>query len=164
MKIRYFLVALVLVLAACSGGGTDTGSGGDETAAADLPNPCELVPQSALDAIFPSGVPDAEPGEVTGPGGTSGGKSCSWGLGLGGLRVSVFLSSSFLTPRSICDYCEDVADLGDEAWGGRSEQGMGGALIAVVLGDMGVQISGDGLEATVEDLVPVAISVVQGLP
>jgi hypothetical protein len=63
----------------------------------------------------------------------------------------------------ICDYCKPVEGLGDEAWAGVTELGSGGALLAISAEGLGVQVSADGLEASVEHLVPLAESALAAL-
>jgi hypothetical protein len=137
--------------------------GSEERVAEDLPDPCALVEQEDVDLLFGGSAPDGQTTLVTGPGGVPGGRSCSWSRGFAGARVSIFTRPSFLTPTNICDYCEPVDGLGDEAWGGVSELGSGGALLAISTDGLGVQVSADGLGASVEQLAPLAQSVLAGL-
>lgn len=136
-----------------------------EPSASDLPDPCALVLQADVDALLggPGGPGDS--GDVSGPGDTVGGRSCSWSQGFGStLRVSIFVRPGFLTPIDICsEYCEPIAGIGNEAWGGASDRGAGGALVAISVDGLGVQVSADGLGASVEQLIPLAESVLAGL-
>lgn len=141
---------------------TSTG-GSDDLAAEDLPDPCALVEQSDVEALFGGAAPDGTTALVTGPGGVPGGRSCSWSRGLAGAHVSIFTRPSFLTPTNICDFCEPIDGLGDEAWAGVSERGSGGALLAISADGLGVQVSADGLGASVDQLVPLARSVLAGI-
>lgn len=141
--------------------GPPTTSG--ERVAEDLPDPCALVSQQDVDNIFGQAAPIGEPGDVSGPGGVSGGRSCRWSQGFSAVHVAIFVRPGFLTPTSICDYCEPVNDVGDEAWAGVSDLGSGGALLAISVDGLGVQVSADGLGATVQQLTPIASSVIAGL-
>ena len=122
------------------------------------------LPQEAIDEIFGENSPVGEPGDVIGPGNTSGGRACSWARGTATLRVSIFIRPGFLTPMEICDYCETIDGYGDEAWAGESDRGSGGSLIAISVGGLGVQLSADGLGVTVEQLEPIAAAVLAGMP
>ncbi len=135
-----------------------------ELSADDLPDPCSLVSQADVDAVFGGSSPDGEPGSVTGPGGTSGGRRCSWSAGFASLDVSIFIRPSFLTPMEMCGNCEAIAGYGDEAWGGVDDRGSGGAILAISVGGLGVQAGAYGLEATVEQLEALAAPVLAGLP
>lgn len=135
-----------------------------EVASEDLPDPCALVPQEAIDEIFGENPPEGRVGDVTGPGGTSGGRRCSWSRGVPALWLSIFISPGFLTPLEICDYCSTIDGFGDEAWAGETDLGMGGSLLAISVGGLGVQLSADGLGVTVEQLEPLAEAVLAGLP
>lgn len=132
--------------------------------AGDLPDPCALVPQESIVGLFGENPPESRPGDVTGPGGTSGGRTCSWSTGIPSLWVSIFIDPGFLMPMSVCGFCEPIDGLGDEAWAGFSDQGSGGALVAVSVGGWGLQVSADGLGATVEQVLAVAEAVLAGMP
>jgi hypothetical protein len=142
---------------------TTSTDGNDEAPAEDLPDPCALVEPEDVELLFGGSAPDGEPALVSGPGGVPGGRTCSWSRGLSSAHVSIFTRPGFLTPIRICDYCEPVEGLGDEAWAGVSELGSGGALLAISAEGLGVQVSADGLEASVEHLVPLAKSALAGL-
>jgi hypothetical protein len=151
--------------------GGDSGSGTVESSSApdepltaqDLPDPCTLIDQSAVDDLFGGASPAAEPGNVTGPGNSVAGRSCNWSRGFAVVRVSILIETRFLTPMEICDYCEPIEGLGDEAWAGESDRGSGGALVAVVVGALGVQVSADGLGASVQQVQHLASAVLAGL-
>jgi hypothetical protein len=160
--------ALVLLIAACGGSGDaqpteSTSTDNTAAAAADLPDPCALVAQDDVDAVFGGSSPTAVAGDVSGPGDSVGGRSCSWSAGTSSLWVSVFVKASFLAPTGICDYCSPIEDLGNEAWGGETDKGSGGALLAVSIDGSGVQVEAIGLDATVDQLVPLAEGVISGL-
>lgn len=135
-----------------------------EVLSEDLPDPCALVPQEAIDEIFGENAPVGEPGDVMGPGNTSGGRQCSWSRGIPTLWAYIFIRPGFLTPMEMCDYCETIDGYGDEAWAGETDLGSGGSLIAISVAGLGVQLSADGLGVTVEQLEPIAAAVLAGLP
>lgn len=168
---RWLLVvaSTLLVLVACGGGGdaesSDPLTSTDGEVSADgLPDPCALVLQEDVDALFQGPAAQGEPGDVTGPGGTSGGRSCSWSKGFDSLHASIFIGPGFLTPIDICENCATIEGYGDEAWGGVDDRGSGGAIMAISVGGLGVQISANGLDATVEQLEPLAQAILAGLP
>jgi hypothetical protein len=167
-------LAIVFACAGCGGGDevggngetaepTSSGAADAEPSASDLPDPCGLVSQADVDDVFDGNSPPPEPSEVTGPNDTVGGRSCGWSRGFDTLNVSIFIGANFLTPMRICDYCEMLDGFGDEAWAGVSDQGSGGALLAISVDGRGVQIRADGLDATVEQLLPLAEPVLAGL-
>ncbi len=130
--------------------------------AEELPDPCTLVEQDDVDDLFGGPSPTAKSRNVTGPGDSVAGRSCSWSR-VAAASVSVFLETRFLTPMEICDFCEPIEGLGDEAWGGESDRGSGGAMLAIVQGELGIQLRADGLGATVEQLQQMATTVLAGL-
>ena len=88
--------ALVLLIAACAGSGDaqpteSTSTDNTAAAAGDLPDPCALVAQDDVDAIFGGPSPTVVAGDVSGPGDSGGGRACSWSAGPSGLCVSVFV-------------------------------------------------------------------------
>lgn len=159
---------LLLTVAACGDDDVVSDTAATSTATAelvaeDLPDPCTLVVQEDVDALFGGNPPEANPGMVSGPGGVAGGRSCSWSK-IAAVWVSVFVSPDFLTSLERCDYCSPLDGLGYEAWGGESDLGSGGSIVAVVVDGIGVQVRADGLGASVDDLLPLVRSVLGGLP
>lgn len=136
----------------------------DEISAADLPDPCLLVPQDFVQGIWGENGPEGEPGETPGPGGIVGGRSCRWSNGIPVLRVAVFISPDYLMPLDICGYCEAVDGLGDDAWAGESDQGMGGSLVAIIVDGLGIQLSADGLDVSKDQLLSLAAAVIERMP
>jgi len=161
-------LALLMVATACGGsdGGDTSGSESSDTvtaAAADLPDPCTLIAQEDVDAIFGKVVEPGESRETTGSGGTASGRSCGWGS-ISTLSASIFVSTSYLVPLDVCDWCEPVSGYGDEAWGGITDLGSGGGQLMIIEGDLGIQIDAFGPEVTVEQLGGLANSLLAGLP
>jgi hypothetical protein len=161
-------LALLLVSSACGGteDGDTSGSDSSETAAmtaADLPDPCTLISQEDVDAIFVKAVEPGESRETTGSGGTTSGRSCSWGS-LSTLSASIFVSTNYLVPLDVCDWCEPVDGYGDEAWGGSTDLGSGGGQLMIIAGDLGIQIDAFGPDVTIEQLGGLANSLLAGLP
>jgi len=157
-----------MVASACGGSdGSDTsGSESSDTAtaaAADLPDPCILISQEDVDAIFGKVVEPGESRETTGSGGTASGRSCGWGS-ISTLSTSIFVSTSYLVPLDVCDWCEPVSGYGDEAWGGITDLGSGGGQLMVIEGDLGVQIDAFGPDVTLEQLGDLADDLIAGLP
>lgn len=140
---------------------TDTPTSAAVATAADLPDPCDLVPQESVDEIFGRPGPQGEGRESPGPGGIAAGRSCSWSQGLPNFNVSVFLDPRFLTPLDVCDFCDAVDGLGEEAWAGETDRGSGGSMVAVVVDGMGVQLRADGLGVSKQELVDVAAIVLE---
>jgi hypothetical protein len=161
-------LALLLVVSAC--GGTDAADApesepGDAAtvSAADLPDPCTLISQADVDAIFGKPMETGEPRNTSGSGETISGKACSWG-GLSTLDATIFVSTSYLVPLDVCDWCEPVHGYGDEAWGGITDLGSGGGQLMIVAGDLGIQVDAFGPDVTLEQLGTIADSLLAGLP
>jgi len=74
------------------------------------------------------------------------------------------VSTSYLVPLDVCDWCEPVSGYGDEAWGGITDLGSGGGQLMIIDGDLGIQIDAFGPEVTVEQLGGLANSLLAGLP
>jgi hypothetical protein len=129
---------------------TTTTSG--EVAASDLPDPCVLITQDAVDALFGGNGPVGEAGEVVGSGGTTGGRMCQWSPGISLLSVTIYVRPSFLIPIDRCVWCEPIQDLGDEAWGGETDLGSGGATLAISINGVGVQAEDFGHGITLDQL------------
>ncbi len=161
-------LSIILIVAACSGS-EDSGSsddaqtGGAELTASDLPDPCTLIAQEDVDAIFGKAVEPGESRETTGSGGTASGRSCGWGS-LSTLSTTIYLSASYLVPLDVCDWCEPLSGYGDEAWGGITDLGSGGGQLMVTEGDLGIQIDAFGPDVTLEQLGNLADSLIAGLP
>jgi hypothetical protein len=161
--------ALAFLLAACSS--TDNAqptdlplnatSGG---AAADLPDPCGLIDQADADDVFGSGVAAGEPGETPGSGGSVSGRDCDWKQGLSTLSATIFVSTNYLVPVDVCDWCEPIDGYGDEAWGGITDLGSGGGSLMVVADGLGVQVEAYGPDVTIDQLGAMAESLLAGLP
>jgi hypothetical protein len=135
----------------------------DELTAADLPDPCSLIDQDDVDAIFGKPVEPGVTSETAGSGGTASGRSCSWGS-LSTLGARIHLTPSYVTPMSVCDYCETIDGYGDEAWGGITDQGSGGGILVVVASGLGIQVEAYGPDVTLEQLGTLADALLVGLP
>lgn len=160
--------SIVVMVAACGGSDdvstTDSQSdSGAEISAADLPDPCTLIDQADVDAIYGKTVDAGESRETTGSGGTASGRSCGWG-GLSTLDATIYLSTNYLVPLGVCDWCDLVDGYGDEAWGGITDLGSGGGQLMVVEGDLGIQIDAFGPDVTLEQLGGLAEDLLAGLP
>jgi len=142
---------------------TTTTEAVEELTAADLPDPCTLISQEDVDAIFGKVMEPGESRETTGSGETASGRSCRWGT-LSTLSTTIYLSTSYLVPLDVCDWCEPIDGYGDEAWGGITDLGSGGGRLMVVAGDHGIQIEAYGPDVTLEQLGTMAESLLAGLP
>lgn len=161
--------ALALLLVACSDSEgappTDSpSSGNSEVAAADLPDPCALIDQADVDDIFGTPVDPGESRETRGSGNSSSGRACHWTQGLATVDAAIVVSTNYLVPLTVCDWCEPVDGYGDEAWGGTTDQGSGGGTLAIIADDLGVQIQAFGPDVTLEQLGTLADSLLAELP
>lgn len=134
-----------------------------EATADQLPNPCIAITQEAIDALFGGAGPQGVERDVPGPGGVIGGRSCVWSQGVATLNAAVFAKPGFLLPLDICNYCETVDGLGDEAWGGETDLGSGNATLAIIVNGRGIQLSADGLGFTIEQLQELAAPILADL-
>ncbi len=162
------VIATLLIITACSGADDNESAGAVETGgtdltATDLPDPCTLIEQAEVDAIFGKTMDPGESRETTGSGGTASGRSCGWGS-LSTLSTTIYLSTSYLVPPNVCDWCEPIDGYGDEAWGGITDLGSGGGQLMVIAGDLGVQIDAFGPDVTLEQLGDLANDLIAGLP
>lgn len=159
---------IVVMVAACGGSddvdSTDSVSGASsDISASDLPDPCTLIDQDDVDAIFGKPVDPGESRETAGSGGTASGRSCTWGS-LSTLDARIHVSPSYVTPLSVCDYCEPVTGYGDEAWGGVTDLGSGGGTFVVISDGLGIQVEAFGPDVTLEQLEGLAEDLLAGLP
>jgi hypothetical protein len=168
---RLAVAALILtvLLTACSSAddAQSTESPSDATSsvtAADLPDPCDLIDHSDVEDIFGSEVAAGESGETPGSGGTVSGRDCDWKQGLSTLSATIFVSTNYLVPPDVCEWCEPIDGYGDEAWGGITDLGSGGGTLMIVADDLGIQVEAYGPEVTIDQLGAMAESLLAGLP
>lgn len=146
---------------------TTGGDGGDDDADGSAGDPCSLVPDALLSAVFPSGDAEAD-GNDHG----AGFAECTWAAGETELVVSIVPAESYQS-----DYLDQLnvgppiesAVLGDGAVGFPGLVGIGrvsadGSTVGFTSGDLGVLVAvrtgADGAPAT--DL-PLAISIAEAI-
>lgn len=162
-------LALALLLTACNSTddvqSTDSPANGtSHVEAADLPDPCELIDQADAEDIFGGEVAAGESGETPGSGGTISGRDCDWNQGLSTLSATIFVSTNYLVPPDVCDWCEPIDGYGDEAWGGITDLGSGGGTLMIVADGLGIQIEAFGPDVTIDQLGAMAENLLAGLP
>ena len=131
--------------------------------ARDLPDPCSLIAQEDVDDIFGKPVEAGESRNTPGSGGTISGRGCNWGS-LSTLDATIFISTNYLVPLDICDWCEPINGYGDEAWGGTTDLGSGGGSLMIIVGELGIQVQAFGPEVAIDQLETLADSLLAGLP
>ncbi len=113
MRTWCLVIAIGLVVAACSGGDSDDGGATDPTvangAASGQPDPCTLAGDSVLASYFGEAVPQGEPGE-SGPIAT-----CSWrDANANSLLIQVATDHDLFRPDP-CRGCVDLS-FGDDGY------------------------------------------------